>query len=67
MIFYIIGPVVTFNETEVYVQESETVKTHASFTLDRRGTDLNVITMVTSPPVLLLPNLIIISYRSNIT
>ncbi len=40
----------TFSEPEVYIEESESEVTHATYTLDRRGTDLNINTMVAPPP-----------------
>lgn len=44
----LLGPVVSFNETQVFVRESETQVTYATFTLDRHGDDLNTTSLVTS-------------------
>lgn len=40
------GPVVSFNQTAVTVRESQTESTNATFTLDRKGYDLNISTLV---------------------
>ena len=40
------GPIVAFNQSEVFVTESESEITFATFALDRRGHDLNNTTRV---------------------
>lgn len=42
----VLGPVVTFSETEVSVYESEKEEKFAEFTLDRGGLDLNTTNLV---------------------